>query len=84
MVILKSQNKITDLFMILAWASPFNTNNTNTISLLLFWFSGRQKFDGVPKSSKAAIQKNESKLAKQRQFRVWRFPLSVCYTLLHI
>ena len=24
MVILKSQNKITDLFMILAWASPFN------------------------------------------------------------
>ena len=24
MVILKSQNKITDFFMILAWASPFN------------------------------------------------------------
>ena len=25
MVILKSQNKITDFFMILAWASPFKT-----------------------------------------------------------
>ena len=24
MVILKSQNKITDIFMILAWACPFN------------------------------------------------------------
>ena len=24
MVILRSQNKITDFFMILAWASPFN------------------------------------------------------------
>ena len=24
MVILKTQNKITDFFMILAWASPFN------------------------------------------------------------
>ena len=26
MVILRSQQKITDLFMILAWASPFNTS----------------------------------------------------------
>ena len=25
MVILRSQNKITDFFMILAWASPFNS-----------------------------------------------------------
>ena len=26
MVILRSQNKITDFLMILAWASPFNDN----------------------------------------------------------
>ena len=25
MVILRGQNKITDFFMILSWASPFNT-----------------------------------------------------------
>ena len=30
MVILRTRNKITDFFMILAWASPFNTINTGT------------------------------------------------------
>ena len=29
MVILRSQNKITDFFMILAWASPFNTTDSD-------------------------------------------------------
>ena len=32
MVILKSQNKITDFFMILAWASPFKAGIANAIS----------------------------------------------------
>ena len=31
MVILGTRNKITDFFMILAWASPFNNSNTNYI-----------------------------------------------------
>ena len=30
MVILISQNKITDFFMILAWACPFNMNQSNS------------------------------------------------------
>ena len=35
MVILRSQNKITDFFMILAWASPFNSILQGTI--YYFW-----------------------------------------------
>ena len=31
MVILRSQNKITDFFMILAWASPFNFRSDNAL-----------------------------------------------------
>ena len=30
MVILGTRNKITDFFMILAWASPFKLDNNNT------------------------------------------------------
>ena len=38
MVILRSQNKITDFFMILAWASPFNVliNHVNTVVAYFF------------------------------------------------
>ena len=33
MVILRNQNKITDFFMILAWASPFKLKYINYIEL---------------------------------------------------
>ena len=33
MVILKTRNKITDFFMILAWASPFNLFGTLIVKL---------------------------------------------------
>ena len=36
MVILRSQNKITDFLMILAWSSPFNLLRHVEITLLLF------------------------------------------------
>ena len=40
MVILRSQNKITDFFMILAWASLFNIVNQNKYKLNeLSWIS---------------------------------------------
>ena len=35
MVILRTRNKITDFLMILAWASPFNTNDYYPPLLLL-------------------------------------------------
>ena len=52
MVILRSQNKITDFFMILAWASPFKShfgkrllrkwsgNEKNSIQLILIQLCG--------------------------------------------
>ena len=33
MVILRSQNKITDFLMILAWASPFNAEFKHLVSI---------------------------------------------------
>ena len=35
MVILRTQNKITDFFKISAWASPFNGNNNCPINIKL-------------------------------------------------
>ena len=37
MVILKTQNKITDFLMILAWASPFKIINTERVIFVEFW-----------------------------------------------
>ena len=36
MVILRSQNKITDFLMILAWASPFNCKKANFFKLKVY------------------------------------------------
>ena len=36
MVILRSQNKINDFFMILAWASPFNKENQEHHGVRIF------------------------------------------------
>ena len=43
MVILRSQNKITDFFMILAWASPFNRIRVN-VMLTVIWLDAIQDF----------------------------------------
>ena len=43
MVILRSQNKITDFFMILAWASPFNRIRVN-VMLTVIWLDASQDF----------------------------------------
>ena len=40
MVILRSQNKITDFFMILAWACPFNLFTAMTIMIMMIQSTG--------------------------------------------
>ena len=54
MVILRSQNKITDFLMILAWASPFNREPTAQRCQMLiiaetmkyYWYARRTFIDG--------------------------------------
>ena len=45
MVILRSQNKITDFFMLLAWASPFNYDRKPNY-FLNFW--DNKRFEHLP------------------------------------
>ena len=37
MIVLRSQNKITDFLMILSWASPFNAEPTLQSTLKQYW-----------------------------------------------
>ena len=46
MVILRTQNKITDFFMILAWASPFN-NDLPTYQMFYHYLSNVENIEGV-------------------------------------
>ena len=48
MVIFRSQNKITDFFMILAWASPFNHVNIY-ISLIIIMINNKTYMNVVHK-----------------------------------
>ena len=55
MVILRSQNKITDFFMILAWASPFNLSEKEAIldythNAMSKIFSGHTSMPGIPEN----------------------------------
>ena len=58
MVILEGQNKITDFFMILAWASLFNQAHTYRIFLSFF-----EKSDMISMFSQTYLSWSDVKLA---------------------
>ena len=53
MVILRTRNKITDFFMILAWASPFNRNTNKFV--LCFQVNAQKVSSNAPAVSASVV-----------------------------